>query len=122
MDLEPKHASLWWTSTYAFEEKEDMILGTSKGCYKFPFEDELKILGCMMNRQGKTCDAVGERIRSANEAFWKDIKIHRNKDIPRRIKCQRLVDHVFPFSSFGGETWMWTQQTLKNSKGGRPKI
>ena len=30
MDLEPKPASLWWTSTYASEEREDMILGTQK--------------------------------------------------------------------------------------------
>ena len=27
-DLEPKPASLWWTSTYASEEKEEMSLGT----------------------------------------------------------------------------------------------
>ena len=46
-----------------------MILGTSKGCYKFPFEDEFRILGCVMNRQGKTCDAVEERMRSASKAF-----------------------------------------------------
>ena len=37
VDLEPKHASLWWTSTYAFEEKEDMILGTSKRLLQTPF-------------------------------------------------------------------------------------
>ena len=40
VELEPKLASLWWTSTYASEEKEDMILGTSKGCQKFPVEEE----------------------------------------------------------------------------------
>ena len=28
VDLELKRASLWWTSTYASEEKEVMILGT----------------------------------------------------------------------------------------------
>ena len=37
MDLEPEPASLWWTSTYASENKEDIILGTSKGSYKLPF-------------------------------------------------------------------------------------
>ena len=74
-----------------------MIWGTSKGCYKFRFEEEFKILGCMMNRQGKTCGAVEERMQSANEAFsWKDIKICKSKDIPWRITCQRLVDHVYP--------------------------
>ena len=35
LDLEPKPASLWWTRTYAPEEKSDLILGTSNGCYKF---------------------------------------------------------------------------------------
>ena len=31
VDLEPKPASLSWTSTYASEDMEDMILGTLKG-------------------------------------------------------------------------------------------
>ena len=75
MDLEPKPASLWWTSTYASEEEEDTILSTLKGCYTFPFEDKFKILGCAMNRQGKTCDAVEERMQSASKALWKDIVI-----------------------------------------------
>ena len=64
--LEPKLASVWWTITHASEEKEDLIPGNSKGCYKFPFEEEFRILGCVMNRQGKTCDAVEERMQSAN--------------------------------------------------------
>ena len=34
VDLEPKPA----TSTFASEEKEEMILGTSKGCYKLLFK------------------------------------------------------------------------------------
>ena len=50
VDMNPKPASLWCTSTYAYAKKEDMILGTSKGCYKFPLEDEFKILGYMMIR------------------------------------------------------------------------
>ena len=98
-----------------------MILGTSQGCYKFPFEEEFKILGCMMNRQGTTCDAVEERVQSANKALWKDIKIYRSKDIPWRIKCQRLVHHVFAVFSFGSENWSWTQRTLEKIKGGRQK-
>ena len=39
-DLVPKPTSLWWTSTYHSEEKVDMILGTTSGCYKFPFEEK----------------------------------------------------------------------------------
>ena len=71
-----------------------------------------------MNRQGKTHDAVEERMPSANKAFWKDIEIYKGKDVPWRIKCQRLVDHVYAVFSFGSETWSWTQQTLKNQKVG----
>ena len=117
VDLEPKPASLWWTNTYASEEKGDMVLGTSTGCYKFPCEDELRILGCVMNRQGKTCDAVQERMQSADKAFWKDIMIFKSKDVPWRIKCKRLVDHVNAVLSSGSETWSWTQQTLGKNKG-----
>ena len=75
-----------------------MILGTSEGCYKLTFEDEFKILGCVMNRQGKTCEAVEERMQSANKAFWKDIMTFKSKDVPWRIKCRRLVDHVYAVS------------------------
>ena len=82
VDLEPKPARLWWTSTYASEGKDDILLGTSKGCYKFLFEDEFKVQGCVMNRHGKTCDAVEERMQSANEALWKDIMIFKSKDVP----------------------------------------
>ena len=113
VDLEPKLASLWWTSTYASEEMEDMILGTSKGCYKFPFEEDFRILGRVMNRQGETCDAVEERMQSANKAFWKDIMMFKSKDVPSRVKCQRLVDHMYAIFSFGSETCSWTQQTLE---------
>ena len=60
-DLEPKPASLWWTSTNDSEEKCDMSLGTTKGCYTLPFEEKFKIFGCAMNRQGKTYDAVGKQ-------------------------------------------------------------
>ena len=86
VDLEPKPASLWWTSTYASEDKSDMILSTSRACYKFLFQDEFRILGCALNRQGKTCDDVEERMQSADKAFWKYIKICKSKDVPWRIK------------------------------------
>ena len=121
VDLEPKPASLRCTSTYASEEKEGMILGTSTACYKFPFEDEIKIL-FFLNRQGKTCDAVEEKMQPANKAFWKDIKIHKSKDVSWRRKCQRLVDHVFAVFSFGSETWSWTRQTVEKIERWETKI
>ena len=48
-----------------------------------------------MKRQEKTFDAIEERMQSANKAFWKDILVYRSKDVPWRIKCRRLVDHVY---------------------------
>ena len=45
-----------------------------------------------MNRHGKTCDAVEERMQSANKAFWKDIVIYKSKYVPWKVKFQRLVN------------------------------
>ena len=45
------------------------------------------------------------------------MKIQRSKDIPWRIKCRRLVDHVYPVFSFGSETWSWTRQTRQKIQG-----
>ena len=39
-----------------------------------------------MNRRGKTCNAVEERMQSANKAIWKDIKMLKSTDVPWRIK------------------------------------
>ena len=95
----------------ASEDTNDMLLGTWKGCYKFPCEDEFRILACAMNRQGRTCGAVEERMQSAKKAFWKDIMIYKSKDVPWKVKCQRLVDHVYAVCALGNENWSWTLQT-----------
>ena len=41
-----------------------MTIYTSSGCHKFPFEEKFKILGYAMNRQGKSHDAIEERMQS----------------------------------------------------------
>ena len=73
-DLVPKPASLWWTSTYDSEEKVDMNLGTSLGCYKLSSK------------------------ASRSWAFWKDILIHQSTDVTCKVKCQRLYA-VFSFGN-----------------------
>ena len=80
-----------------------MILGTSKGNYKLPFEDTFKILGCAMSRQGKTCDAVEERMQSANKAFSKDILIYKSKDVPWKVEWSTSggPHHVYEVLAFG---------------------
>ena len=62
--LHPKLARLWWTSTYEPEERSDLSVDTKSGRNRFPFEEKFKILGCAMNRQGKTNDALEERMQS----------------------------------------------------------
>ena len=57
-------------------------------------------------------------MQSANKAFWKDILIYKSIDVPWRLKCQRVVDHVFALFTFGSENWSWTQQTMEKSKDG----
>ena len=37
-----------------------------------------------MNRQGKTHDAIEERMQSAKKAFWKDILKNKSKDVRGR--------------------------------------
>ena len=51
--LAPKPASLWWTSTCEAEERSGMLVATNGLMYKFTFEDKFKILGCVMNAQGR---------------------------------------------------------------------
>ena len=48
--------------------------------------------------------------------------IYNSKDVPWRVKCQRLVGHVYPVFASGSETWSWTQQTLEKIKGWETKI
>ena len=98
-----------------------MILGTTAGCHKFLFEEKFKILGDAMNLQGKSQDAIEERMQSANRALWKDSMIYRSKDVPWKVKCQRLVDHVYQVFTFGSENWSWTKQTLERIKGWEAK-
>ena len=48
-----------------------------------------------MNRQGKSHDAIEERMQSSIKAFTKDILIFRSKDALWKVKRRRLADHVF---------------------------
>ena len=120
-DLAPKPTSLWWTSTYDSQEKTDLSIDSMTGRHRFLFEDEFKILGCSMNRQGKTHEGLAERMQSVNKAWWKDVKIYRSKDVPWRVKCRRIVDHVYSVFCFGSENWSWSLTTLDRIKGWETK-
>ena len=38
-DLEPKPASLWWTSTYGSEERQELTIDTETGSHRTHFEE-----------------------------------------------------------------------------------
>ena len=101
--MAPKLASLWWTSTYDPEENSDLSSDTRSGRHRFPFEEKFMILGCTMNLQGKAHEGIEERMQSAKKSFVDDVKIHRSKDVPWRVGCRRMVEHVHSVFRFGSE-------------------
>ena len=110
-DLVPEPASHWWTSTFEPEESSDLSIDTKS------FEEKFQILGCTMNRQGKTHDAIEERMQFANRAYWKDFLVYKSKDIPWMIKCRRLVDHVFAVFSFGNDKLVLDNKDPRKDQG-----
>ena len=79
------------------------------------------MLRCIVNRQGKAHEGIEERMQSANEAWWKDVKIHRSKDVPWRVKCRRMVEHVYSVFCLEVKNWSWTQKTLDRIRGSETK-
>ena len=57
------------------------------------------------------------QIRHMNKPnmFRKDVKIYRSKDVPWRVKCRRMVEHVYSVLCFGSENGSWTKKTLARS-------
>ena len=49
-DLEPKPASLWWTSTDADERMDDILIKTTTRLHKLPFEKKFKVLEYTFNQ------------------------------------------------------------------------
>ena len=74
-DFEPAPASLWWTSTYAFEGQENIVINTRSGQHNMPFEKSFKFLGYRFTQDGRTQESLEERMQSANKAWWRDVKI-----------------------------------------------
>ena len=60
-------------------------------------------------------------MQSANKTFWKDIVIYTSKNVSWKIKCQRLVDHVYAVFAVGSENWSLTIQTMEKIKGWETK-
>ena len=52
-------------------------------------------------------------MQSANKAFGKDTLTCRRKDVPWKVTCQRLVDHIYAVCAFCSENWTRTIRTLE---------
>ena len=70
-----------------------------------------------MNRQEKALGVIEEGMQSANKVSWKDIRTYESKDVPWKIKCRRLVDHVD--AVLGVRIGLGPYRPLKGSRGGR---
>ena len=79
-DLEPRPASLLWSSTYADEIKLDVTIETNKRRHMFPFEKSFQIPGYIFNPTGESWEGVKERMQKVYSLWWKDAKTYRSKD------------------------------------------
>ena len=61
------------------EERSEVLIATNGLMYRFLLKEKFKILGCAMNRQGKSLDAIEERMQSANKVFWWDILVCKRR-------------------------------------------
>ena len=67
-DLEPQPASPWWTSTYAGEDKDDMVIKTTAGEHTLPFcGPMLRFWDYIFNGEWKMHDSLEEKIKVPTE-------------------------------------------------------
>ena len=70
-----------------------MVIKTTAGEHKSPSADKFTILDYIFNHEGKMQESLDERMQTANQAWWSDVKIHKSKDVAR-VKYIRVVDQV----------------------------
>ena len=120
-DLEPKPASLWWTSTSASEMMEDITIGTRSGQHRVLKNNIYEILGYTFNQAGLTQDCLEDRMHNSKTTWWRDVKIYRRQDVPWRMRCRRIVVHVCSVFCLGSENWTWSQAILDRIEGWETK-
>ena len=80
-DLEPKPASLWWTSNHAHEMMGDNTISSRAGQHKVLFVKCFKILGYTFKQDRRKI------------AWWEECKMQTRLggeiDVPWRVKCRR---------------------------------
>ena len=122
-DLVPEPASLWWTSTYEEEERSEV------GTYCHPWTDvqnsplrRNSSLGCAMNRQGKTLDAIEERMQSANKSLLEGHSGLQEQTCAVEDQVQKIGGPRVFRLLFGCANWSCTIQTMDRIKKWETKI
>ena len=76
-DLEPKSASLWWSSTYAEEVKEDMTMTTKKDCTSVLLKRGSRSWDSCSTRSEKDGESEEERMQKAR-------MVERRKEVQKQ--------------------------------------
>ena len=82
-DLEPRPASLCWTSTHADERMDDIKIRTTTGPHKLPFELRFKILGHFQSGQ-KDEEQLGGKDAECEQGLVERCEA-ASKDVPWRV-------------------------------------
>ena len=81
--------------------KEHVTVETEGTADNLPFQKSFNLLGYHFNPTGKSHESVEERLQEASEAWRRDARIYRSRDVPWRINCKRMVDQVYSFEGWG---------------------
>ena len=108
LDMEPIPESLWWTCSYEEEEEHTLEVSGRGKVWSLPFKDIFVILGYCFNRDGKGTQGIDMTLRKGMGSGWRDVYIYRSRIVPLKIKCQRVISHVFSTVLNGSVNWNWT--------------
>ena len=73
-----------------------------QGCTSFPLR-KLQKLRYIFNPASKSQESLEELMQNTNKAWWRDARVYRSKDVPRRVKCKRMVEPVYSVFCFDGK-------------------
>ena len=125
MDVEPKPASLWWTSTCADEIKGAMIIETTKRLNQLPLEKKLQnsFHGYIINPAGKSQESFARADAASQQGRGvRDARIYKSKKRAVEEKCKRMVDQVYSVFFFGCESWSWSRTGMDKIQGWETKL
>ena len=73
--LEPKPASLWWSSMHDGEIKEGLKVNAAGVEWSFPFQESYMGLGHLFHKSVESQECMQERVTKATKAWFTDAHI-----------------------------------------------